>query len=237
MAKFKTEVENFYISYSDMVTLLLILFVYLFSVSEIDPEKLAGAAESMKSVVTKDVAKQAVNTLQQELAKLKDMQKDINTMIQKENLQDQVSVTFANNQLELNLGEAILFEPGKADLKPAATEVLSRIGKLFLISDTKVTVEGYTDNIPMHSPQYPSNWELSAARASSVVRLLQTMGLPTDRFIVLGRGETYPLLPNSSVENRAKNRRVKITLKPDLAKIKFLTSELAKKRVGVKNLY
>ena len=237
MAKFKPEVENFYISYSDMVTLLLILFVYLFSVSEIDPAKLAGAAQSMKQSISKDTTKQAINTLQQELNKLQDIEKQINTMIKEENLQDQVSVAFANNQLELNLGEALLFERGKADLKPAAESVLSRIGKLFLISDTKVTAEGYTDNIPIHSVQFPSNWELSAARASSVVRLLQTMGLPADRFIILGRGETFPLMPNTSEENRAKNRRVKITLKPDLANVKVLKQELEKKQVKIKNLY
>ena len=237
MAKFKTEVENFYISYSDMVTLLLILFVYLFSVSEIDPEKLAGAAESMKETITTTSAKAAANALQQELKKLDSMQKEINQMIQKENLQDQVSVSFVNNQLELNLGEALLFEPGRADLKAPAVAILGQIGKLFLITDTKVTVEGYTDNIPIHSAIFPSNWELSAARASSVVRLLQTTGLPTERFIVLGRGETYPLLPNDTPENRAKNRRVKITLKPDLSNVKVLTNGLDKKNIKFKNMY
>lgn len=237
MAKFKTEVENFYVSYSDMVTLLLILFVYLFSVSEIDPNKLAGAAQSMKSTITKESASQAMNTFQAELKKLQDIQQQINTMIKQEHLENQVSVTFTNNQLELNLGEAILFERGKADLKPNAVSVLSRIGKLFLVTDTTVTVEGYTDNIPINSIQYPSNWELSGARASSVVRLLEHMGLPADRFIILGRGETHPLLPNTSEGNRAKNRRVKITLKPNLSDIKVLTEKLHKQNIKLKNLY
>lgn len=236
MAKFKTEVENFYVSYSDMVTLLFILFVYLFSVSEIDPNKLAGAAQSMKSSMTNESTSQAMNTFQQELKKLKDIQQQINTMIKQEHLENQVSVTFANNQLELNLGEAILFERGKADLKPNAVSVLSRIGKLFLVTDTNVTVEGYTDNIPISSVQYPSNWELSAARASSVVRLLEHMGLPANRFIILGRGETHPLMPNTSEQNRAKNRRVKITLKPDLGNVKVLTESLKKQNIRVQNL-
>lgn len=237
MAKFKTEVENFYVSFSDMVTLLFILFVYLFSVSEIDPQKLAGAAESMKGSISKETKAQAMNTFQQELKKLQDIQQQINTMIKDEHLETQVSVSFANNQLELNLGEAILFERGKADLKPNAVSVLSRIGKLFLVTDTNVTVEGYTDNIPINSLQYPSNWELSGARASSVVRLLQNMGIPSNRFIILGRGETHPLLPNTTEANRAKNRRVKITLKPDLANVKVLTEKLEKHQVKIKNLY
>ena len=223
--KFKVEVENFYISYSDMITLLLIFFVYLFSISEIDPVKMMQAVASVRDEMVKESAQQTslsqkmIKKLEAEQQKLKQMQKEIQKYVEENHLQDAVSVQYADGQLNLNLGDAVLFERGRADLKPQAISVLQKLGALFIKSDSKIVVEGHTDDIPIQSTVFPSNWELSSARASSVVRFMESLGIASYRFTVIGYNQFSPVAPNNSEANRVKNRRVKITLKPDADKL------------------
>lgn len=222
--KFKVEVENFYVSYSDMITLLLIFFVYLFSISEIDPVKMMQAVNSVRNEMVKEttstsVSAQMVKKLELEQQKLKEMKKEIQKFIDQNNLKESVSVQYQDGQLDLNLGDAVLFELGRADLKPAAITVLKRLGDLFIKSDSKIVVEGHTDDIPIKSPVFPSNWELSSARASSVVRFMESLGIASSRFTVIGYNQFNAVAPNNSEANRVKNRRVKLTLKPDTEKL------------------
>ncbi len=223
MGRLRVDVENFYISYSDMITLLLIFFVYLFSISEIDPVKLAQAVSSVRDeIVTEDkvsVSAQMVKKLELEQKKLQQMQKEIQEYIDQHGLQDVVSVKYQDGQLDLNLGDAVLFERGRADLKPQALDVLQKLGGMFMRSNSKIVVEGHTDDIPIQSTVFPSNWELSSARASSVVRLLESLGVGSGRFTVIGYNQFRPIAPNTSEANRVKNRRVKVTLKPDVDRL------------------
>ncbi len=202
----------FFVSLSDLVMLLLIFFIYLYSISTIDAEKFAQTAEALSSnpKTTKDIVKEIVEK-QKEVTK---MSTEIQTYLKEQELENVVSVQLINQELVLNLGDSLLFDVGSAELKPKAQEVLRNIGKKFLTSKNDIIVEGYTDDVPINTFQFPSNWELSSARASSVVRYLMTMGIEGARFTAVGYDQYYPVKPNNSAENRAKNRRVKITLKP-----------------------
>jgi chemotaxis protein MotB len=216
------EVENFYISYSDMVTLLLIFFVYLFSISEIDPVKLMSAMSSVKQEMSGESVQSVdkmVQKLELEQKKLQEMKKEIQKFITANGLQEKVSVSYQDGQLELNMGDAVLFPTGKADLKPEALDILKRLSVMFDKSDSKIVVEGHTDDVPIQGGAFPSNWELSSSRASSVVRYMESTGVASDRFIVIGYNQFSPLEPNNSPDHRAKNRRVKVILRPDISKM------------------
>ncbi len=224
--KIHTEVENFYVSYSDMVTLLMIFFVYLFSISDINPVKLVKAAESMnKEIPNKSTSSllsenvQAIKKFEYEQKKLEKMQKEIQRYINEQDMQGKVAVEYKDGQLDLNLGDAVLFELGRSDLRKEALGILQKLALMFQKSDSYITIEGHTDDIPIQSTVYPSNWELSAARAGSVARYLQVLAIAPTRFTVIGCSQYKPLVPNTSAGNQAKNRRVKITLKPDVQKM------------------
>ncbi|OPZ02827.1 MAG: putative lipoprotein YiaD precursor [candidate division BRC1 bacterium ADurb.BinA364] len=110
----------------------------------------------------------------------------------------------------------VLFDTGQADLRPAARQSLRTIAEILRRTPYVVNVVGHTDNVPMSSPRYPSNWELSTARACQVARfLIDEMGLPGDRFFVSGHSYFQPVKPNDTASNRAANRRVEIIITKD----------------------
>jgi chemotaxis protein MotB len=114
--------------------------------------------------------------------------------------------------LEINLDAGVLFESGDASLGPLANDVLQEV--IVMLGDAKnpVTVEGYTDNVPIATARYASNWELSAARAASVVRAFAGLGIDPDRLAAVGYGEQHPVATNATPEGRAHNRRVTIVV-------------------------
>jgi len=132
-----------------------------------------------------------------------------------------VDVTPRDNGVELNLRGAAFFDLASAEIKPGGLALLRSIGSTLVGTNYKVTIEGHTDNLPMESWLYPSNWELSSARASRVARYLIDNGVPRDRIRVAGLADTQPLVPNTDnagraiPENQAKNRRVVILVSPE----------------------
>ena len=221
------DVDNFYVSWGDLVSLLLVFFIYLFSISEIDVVKFLQVRESVTSeIAAQDIPDEGVlQRLKKEQEALKEMKAQIETYIINNELQDDVQVEYTQDRLELNLGNALLFELGKADLKFNAKQLLNEVGNLMQSSNGYIVVEGHTDDIPVQTDQFPSNWELSSSRASSVVRFLGSQNVDLSRFRVLGMGQYDPLVPNDSAENRAKNRRVKITVKPNITTSKGVAGE------------
>jgi chemotaxis protein MotB len=131
-----------------------------------------------------------------------------------------VEVTPRENGVELNLRGAAFFDLASAEIKTGGLPLLRDIATTLAGTPYKVTVEGHTDNLPMESWLYPSNWELSSARASRVARFLIDHGVPRDRMRVEGLADTQPVAPNtdptgrSLPENQAKNRRVVILVSP-----------------------
>jgi chemotaxis protein MotB len=117
------------------------------------------------------------------------------------------------DMLTVEVAEQLFFDSGKAALKDSGKEVLKRVGEALKGYDDKIVrVIGHTDNVPISTAQFPSNWELSVARATTVVRFLQSSGLPPERLIASGRGEYSPIAANDDADGRRKNRRIEITL-------------------------
>ena len=111
----------------------------------------------------------------------------------------------------MRLSDRALFDVGVASVSPQAFPLLKKVGAIIAETRYEVRVEGHTDDVPISTVQFPSNWELSTARAVNVLRyFIETYQVPRDRLAAEGFGEFQPLVPNSSSENRAKNRRVEI---------------------------
>lgn len=125
---------------------------------------------------------------------------------------DDELVQVASNELwlQIELKDSILFASAQAEPSDQAIEILSEVADILKDYDNPIQVEGFTDNIPISHPRYPTNWELSTARASSIVKLLMNKGVAPERLAAVGYGEFQPIADNTTVEGRAKNRRVAI---------------------------
>ncbi|RED49841.1 OmpA/MotB family protein [Aestuariispira insulae] len=208
--------EDWMTTYADAITLLMAFFVMLVSFSKVDlkvfEEVQAGIEEAIGGNVDSE---RPIFTLQANISQIMDATPDIPP--------EDVDVGFDDNGVVIDFGSGSFFKPGTAELTEAATKVLGRIKReleeppydLF-----EIDVEGHTDNDPVNTPRFPSNWELSAGRAATVVRYLIDLGAPSDRLKASGFAETRPKFPNEDVlgnplpENKKKNRRVSIRLYP-----------------------
>ena len=136
--------------------------------------------------------------------------------LSKEVQKGQLKVRQYQNMLSVDVAEQIFFDSGRAVLKSSGKDVLKTVGEALKSYDKKIIrVAGYTDNVPIAKSMqkvYPTNWELSVARATNVVRYLQEVGVPPERMVASGRGEYGPIAPNDTPEGRQKNRRIEIML-------------------------
>ncbi|NNF29617.1 MAG: OmpA family protein, partial [Gemmatimonadetes bacterium] len=129
----------------------------------------------------------------------------------------QLSVSIDRGRMVINLPQDILFPSGSATLNADGRGTLSEVGAvLTTIEDRRFQVEGHTDNVPISTARFPSNWELSAARALSVVNLLQNSGVPPERLSGAGYGEYQPVASNDDADGRRLNRRIEIVMLPNL---------------------
>jgi chemotaxis protein MotB len=182
----------------------------------------------------KALMQEEVGSLEQEKAALiaasQQRQQQYEQLVQglaKEVEKGQLQVRQYKNMLSVDLAEQIFFDSGRATLKKGGREVLKKVGAALKDYEDKVIrVVGHTDNVPVAKSlqtTFPSNWELSVARATNVVRFLQEAGVPPERMIPSGRGEYDPVAPNDTPEGRQKNRRIEIMLID-----KSLASELSR---------
>jgi chemotaxis protein MotB len=166
---------------------------------------------------------QAVGSLQQQKAALvaanQQRQQQYDSLVQglaKEVEKGQLQVRQYKNMLSVDLAEKIFFDSGRAMLKQEGKEVLKKVAEALKGYENKIIrVVGHTDNVKLAKSlqaTFPTNWELSVARATSVVRFLQDTGIPPERLIPAGRGEYEPVAPNDTPEGRQKNRRIEIML-------------------------
>jgi len=117
------------------------------------------------------------------------------------------------DMLTVDVAEQLFFDSGRADLKDTGKAVLKKVGEALKgYEDKVIRVVGHTDNVPIKTKVFPSNWELSVARATTVVRYLQEVGIPPERMVASGRAEYQPVAENDTAEGRKKNRRIEITL-------------------------
>jgi chemotaxis protein MotB len=154
---------------------------------------------------------------QAEVARQQDVYDNLQTTFAKEQQANQVKIEMMKSGVKVNLANDILFPSGSADLNESGLEVLTRAAEELKKSPYQTVVAGFTDNVAISGSlkeKYPSNWELAGARAASVVRLLEAQGVPSSQLLAISFGENNPVAPNDSAEERSKNRRIEIILRP-----------------------
>ncbi|MFZ0392054.1 MAG: OmpA family protein [Calditrichia bacterium] len=208
------------VTYGDLMSLLLTFFVLILSFSSIELRKFQQAMGSLKGALGVLPREQSVvRQWEPILPQLTDFQKrriqrvvsQLRNMVKREGMENEVTMEATAEGVIIRIDSPILFEVGEAELKSQAYPILNKIIEMTRDWPNSIRVEGHTDNLPIHTVQYPSNWELSTARALSVLRYFLNEGkIEPERLAAVGYGEFHPLVPNSSVENRSKNRRVEI---------------------------
>lgn len=233
------------VTYSDMITLVLVFFILLFSMSQIDMKKFEMITESFQDRAILDFLPSTVpgddlapigedqenegsadeeslgasgllDTLEEwekkedALAKLIE---DVEVFLESEGLTDEITANRTEEGVVLVMQDSILFQPAEASVLESGEVFLDEVGTLLEGIPNNVRVEGHTDTRPISTYRYPSNWELSGARASSVIRyLLNNFDLDDQRLSLAGYGEMKPVAKNDTQENMAKNRRVEIII-------------------------
>lgn len=207
-------------TYADTITLLLTFFILLYSISAVDSEKLKELAEALQNSLTgKQSVKELENLddikvdIEKDSNKYEDLAKKLNEIIEKNSLTEVIKIREEDRGIVLQVDESILFDPGKAEIKEGSIDILNTISKIIEETDNDIVAEGHTDNVPIHTAKYKSNWELSTARAMNIVKyFIENKNISPTRLSVKGYGEYNPIAPNDTPENRTKNRRVDILI-------------------------
>ena len=212
------DARDWLITYADMITLILAFFIMLFSISTMDLPKFQETMGAIKTAMSRkalpQVTPQPTRVVSQVVGlRQRNLINEINRSL--EGTPEGVAVTaqFDRNKILITVGEKAVFAPSKAELLPAGRKVLSKVAEMLkTFSEYDVNIRGHTDDQPINTPQFPSNWELSAIRATSALRYLLSQGLPAYRLTATGLADIDPIAPNDTPENRALNRRVEFVL-------------------------
>jgi chemotaxis protein MotB len=228
--------ERWMVSYADFITLLFAFFVVMYGISSVNEGKykVFGAAINKafgtKSSETEGVSnrlteeeiyfKSLVDRRDARLAekqrkqneRMQNLAKTLNGAMDKFVKNGQMNVSQTGRGVELEINASALFNQGEADIQPEAKKTLADAAKVLVDNEYAIEVEGHTDNAPISTARFPSNWELSSARASSVVRLFIDQGIVAKRLKAVGSADNHPVLANDTAEGRARNRRVTITV-------------------------
>ena len=210
-------------TFGDMMTLLLVFFVLLYSFSSMDVKKFKGYMSALQSQLGileggKTISENPnidAGTLGQDYAQapenIEKIMKELNNYIEKNNLSDRVDVENKKKGLVVSLTGEILYEEGKAEIQNEGSEVLSKISELLKDVPNDIMIEGHTDNVPIETAEFPSNWELSTARAVNVIKFLsEEKGFNPARLSAAGYADHRPVADNDTAEGRAENRRIEV---------------------------
>jgi chemotaxis protein MotB len=221
--------ESWAIPYGDLVTLLLAFFVVMYSISSVNAGKYRVVSESLNAAfrgqpstpapiqvgapgattVAAPVVQMEADIKSMALRQMAQQAEDaLNPLI----MQGLVDVHTGDGFVEIAIRSDLLFASGAAALAPEAVPVIAQLGQALKDYPNSIRVEGHTDNVPMTSGTFRSNWELSAARAASVVHLLEGAQIDPHRLSVVAYGEFRPVLPNTTPDGRIANRRVVLTI-------------------------
>lgn len=239
MAKEKPKVEKdtaerWLLTYADLMNLLLIFFIILYSMSQVDSKKfdqlsgsmratfgsaaavtMIGEGGSSNSLVKLNAsAPSSVIPSKLEETQMEEVKEKVMDLIEQQNLKGNVKVAVEERGIVISITAQLLFYSGSADIETNARPTIEEIGKILLaIPGNHIKVEGHTDIDPIRTSQFPSNWELSSARATTVVRLLiDKAGISSKNISAVGYGEHRPIYPNDTEINKAANRRVDIVI-------------------------
>lgn len=227
----RTSPDRYLITYADLITLLLGLFVILYVSARVDEERYKefskAFADYFKPQKGQDVHGTGLEPFQgvrkgipepvlpfPDRRSLKEIQSDLLKSLDAYLKNGELSIETKGPNIVITLPEKLLFQSGKAEIEKSGEEVLSRLAETLrgLAKDQEVAVDGHTDSDPIRSFRYPSNWHLSVARAVNVAYMLISKGVPEHSIVVRGFGDQRPVADNSTPEGKAKNRRVEITI-------------------------
>jgi chemotaxis protein MotB len=223
--------ERWLVSYADFITLLFAFFVVMYSVSSVNEGKYRTVSESIKAALN-PVASQPASRLpfnvgdtkphiispdlapinEPAIRRIREMLRAVQQGA-KVDIQDIRVIDNGNGSITISLPDWVLFQSGEATIRPQGIEFLKSLADVLMEMGRQVRVLGHTDNVPIRTAQFPSNWELSAARAVMVVRILSELhGVPAEHLSATGFGDSRPVADNLTPEGRAKNRRVEIVV-------------------------
>lgn len=228
--------ERWLVSYADFITLLFAFFVVMYSISSLNEGKYKILSQSLTGVFNQPdrsikpipVGEERPRTSEAELVLPEDgaPQAPVDSL---ESIASSVREAFGDliqssqlkvsgNELwiEIELSSSLLFSSGEALPNNAAFEIIEKVAKILAPYENPIHVEGFTDNQPIQTAQFPTNWELSAARAASIVRMLAMDGVNPGRMAAVGYGEFQPVADNATAEGRGRNRRVVLVVSRNL---------------------
>lgn len=213
-------------TYGDLITQILIFFVLLFSLSSVDQHKfniamtslqgslgiLQGGSALVEGEFTEAGEVGETLVTKEEQRRFEEFERELNSVIDQNGLKG-VQVNMEERGIVIRFVEGVLFDSGKADIKPEAKKILNDMAPILKRMNHQLRVEGHTDNRPINTKQFPSNWELSTARAVNVVRFfIEQHNFSPYIISAAGYGEYRPVAPNDTQEHRALNRRVDIVI-------------------------
>lgn len=230
--------ESWLVPYADVLTLLLALFIVLFASSSTDQAKLdqmsqvfseiftsgSGILEYSAPVATPDGSmdplEEAAKRYMEDQAKLQEAQERVEELIAVNELETQFSTVMTDEGLLITIRDSVLFSPGSADINNEYANIAAELSEILAFNPARnVVITGHTDNVPMNTAEFESNWELSVMRAVNFLKIIvdSNPALDSKYFSVKGFGEFHPIASNDTVEGRAKNRRVEVLVQPRVA--------------------
>lgn len=222
--------EAWLLPYSDMLTLLLALFIVMFAMGQTDKAKFqqmaqefnvifAGGTAMMNNsgespiVPTGSPSQSTQSASQLEEDKMNQIKTQLEQEIKQEGYADKIKVDLNGDGLDISIQDVVLFNSGEADVLNDVSPLLLKVSNMLKGLDNKIKVVGYTDNVPINNSKFRSNWDLSAMRAINVMNFMTSAGqLGQDRMSIQAYGDQMPKYSNDTEEGRAKNRRVEIVL-------------------------
>jgi len=228
--------ERWLVSYADFITLLFAFFVVMYALSTVNEGKYRILSDSMVSafrnvqintssqmpVIAPPIqtiaklspvsSKGADTAKAKQREKMRNVAKDILEVMAPLIAEGKVRVLETSRGVTIEINDSILFSPGLAILHPALIKAMRAVADVLVPTDFPITIEGHTDNVPIKTAQFPSNWELSAVRATTVLRLFADAGVAPERLTAIGYADTRPVEPNLMADGRARNRRVSILI-------------------------
>jgi chemotaxis protein MotB len=227
--------ERWLVSYADFITLLFAFFVVMYALSSINEGKYRILSDSLSNafrnvsssagqvlIITEGAPplpvpvarpdKGADEAKIRQRGRMRNMAREIMEALAPLAQEGKVRVLESSRGVMVEINDSVLFAPGQARLSPISADALQAVAEVIAATEFPVTIEGHTDNIPINTPQFPSNWELSAVRATTVLRLFAASGVGQERLTAIGYGEQRPVETNDTVEGRARNRRVTIVI-------------------------
>ena len=218
-------------TFADLVTLLMVFFILLFAMGSIEDEKWRLVKESLKSALGSDTipeagTRQGLDVISAKLTEesidavdevgamvakeIEEIASEVEEFVYKNKLAGQVQVSSDERGAVITVSDIVLFSPGTAKMNWQGSKVVKQVFDLLNQFNYKVKIEGHTDDSPIHTERFPSNWELSASRAAEVARMFVESGFSAENLSIEGLAQFRPKVPNTSQMNRATNRRIEI---------------------------